>query len=119
MKILVTGASGFVGRHLCKYLAENGDFTVALTRSTGGSKFVEGADVQCTCSLEDISAIRSVLARFKPEAIIHLAAESSVSYSWKFPCNAFLNNAQIFLIVHTELTCRVCTNHFLSISLHK
>jgi nucleoside-diphosphate-sugar epimerase len=33
MRVLVTGATGFIGRHLCRRLAERGDAVLALVRS--------------------------------------------------------------------------------------
>lgn len=33
MQVLVTGATGFIGRHVCRHLAERGDRVVALVRS--------------------------------------------------------------------------------------
>src|ERR1700735_3857542 len=33
MRILVTGGTGFIGRHLCQRLVERGDHVVALVRS--------------------------------------------------------------------------------------
>jgi GDP-4-dehydro-6-deoxy-D-mannose reductase len=60
--ILVTGAHGFVGRHL---LAELGARAVPL-------------DVDVT----DGSAVRAEVERMSPEAIVHLAALSSVGEAW-------------------------------------
>ena len=49
-RVLVTGASGFIGRHLCRALVERGDDVMALVRpgssrdelSALGARFVEG-----------------------------------------------------------------------------
>ena len=38
MRILVTGATGFIGRHLCRRLVERGDTVVALVRSRGKAR---------------------------------------------------------------------------------
>ncbi len=49
MKIFMTGGTGFVGRHLCKHLLQEGHEIVVLTRSikahgesVGGVRFLEG-----------------------------------------------------------------------------
>lgn len=66
MRIFITGAEGFVGKHLVRRLAESGHEAV-------GS--VPGVDVT------DEDALRTTLAREKPDAIIHLAAISSIPAS--------------------------------------
>lgn len=48
----------------------------------------------------------------KPDYVLHLAAFSSVAYSWKYPAESFTNNSNIFLnlvdvIRDTDSKCRV------------
>lgn len=72
MRILVTGASGFIGKALCGELLQRGHEVVALVRRAGsepaGTRAVHG-------DLADVAALRAALARDRPEAIVHLAAE--------------------------------------------
>ena len=42
-------------------------------------------------------AVQSVLSKFKPDYLLHLASYSSVSFSWKNPVLSFQNNINIFL----------------------
>lgn len=71
--VLVTGPEGFVGAHL---------------RETLGDAFVPlEADVLDTAALA--AAVRDA----KPEAVVHLAAESSVSGSWEGASRAWTVNA--------------------------
>ena len=89
MKILVTGAAGFIGSNLCRhFLNERSHNIVALDsltyagnlasleefRTNDGFNFVE-ADI---C---DESAIKAVFESHQPDAVMHLAAESHVDRS--------------------------------------
>src|SRR5690606_2440229 len=80
MRVLVTGASGFLGRHLVTRLAASGVHAVALCLERGpldtGVEFV-AADVR------DRDAVAAAVAKAAPDAIVHLAALSHVGDSWK------------------------------------
>ncbi|MEQ1719197.1 MAG: dTDP-glucose 4,6-dehydratase [Hyphomicrobium sp.] len=89
MKILVTGGAGFIGSALCRYLGTKDDIEIlnidkltyaanlhSLDVLSGSKRYsFEQADI---C---DRAAMDAALARFKPDAIMHLAAESHVDRS--------------------------------------
>ncbi len=66
MRALVTGADGFVGRHLVHHLSEKGDDVDGADRADGG------LDITCA---DDVAAL---LARVRPEVVYHLAGDSDV-----------------------------------------
>ncbi|MDF3055183.1 MAG: NAD-dependent epimerase/dehydratase [Gammaproteobacteria bacterium] len=66
--ILVTGARGFTGRHLCHALRNRGHRVIGLTQHA-----VDDADT-VACDLMDSSALQSTLTRIKPDQVVHLAA---------------------------------------------
>jgi 2-alkyl-3-oxoalkanoate reductase len=74
MNVLVTGATGFLGSHVCSALLKRGHAVSALGRDF--SKFNLDAVQICT-DLRDAQAIRGVCAGF--EVVIHAGALSS---SW-------------------------------------
>jgi len=81
LRALVTGAGGFVGRHLTKHLSEAGD-EVATTDFS-----IDRIDVT------DPAAFLDLLARVRPEVIYHLAGASDVGGSWSAPHETFRSNA--------------------------
>lgn len=78
MRALVTGSRGFVGGHLLAHLAELGIEAVATDRD----------DLDVT----DAEAIAEAVARELPDAIVHLAAVSSVAAARSDPALAFRVN---------------------------
>ena len=92
MKILVTGAAGFIGSHLCESLLARGDEVIALDNFNDyyspARKRANVASLRnhsrCTLYEEDIrdeEAIVPVFTKHTPEAVAHLAAYGAVRYS--------------------------------------
>jgi GDP-4-dehydro-6-deoxy-D-mannose reductase len=71
----VTGASGFVGRHL---VAQLGERAIAPPRAE--------------LDLLDAEAVRRALADARPERVFHLAAHASVGRSWEEPAGVLRDN---------------------------
>lgn len=100
MRILVTGGAGFIGSALVRHLIDHTDHEVlnldkltyagnlqSLLRVAGNSRyeFVQ-ADIA------DQAGVSAVLARFQPDAIMHLAAESHVDRSIDGPADFIQTN---------------------------
>ncbi len=72
MRILLTGASGFIGRTLCAQLLVRGHEVSALVRRAGseppGTQALAG-------DLGDGPALARALVQARPECVVHLAAE--------------------------------------------
>ncbi len=97
MKVLVTGYLGFVAGHLKRIFLEHGAevFGVDRIAATDTDGLVDYAQLD----LMDRDAVKCLLAEMKPDAIVHLAAVSSVGQSWQQPSECFRNNTSIFLNV--------------------
>lgn len=83
MKVLITGAGGFVGKYLIKEFKDNGDEVVACD-----IKKTENIDDDIPyfdMDILDKQRIIAVLKETMPDYIINLAAISSVGLSWKIP----------------------------------
>ena len=85
MNVLITGATGFAGRHLAEACAGAGDEVTGW-----GSGDVD---------LRDASATRAALARAAPSTVYHLAARASVSLSWRSPGETLHDNLAMTLNV--------------------
>lgn len=75
MRILITGGSGFVGRHLCQRLAEAGHSLLVVSRRPDAVRSLLPAG----------TLIRSKVDEFdeeSPEAIVNLAGESIFAKRW-------------------------------------
>jgi uncharacterized protein len=94
MKILVTGATGFVGSVVVKQLLENGDEVVILTRNiakaalTLGSKcnYFQWAD---TNTIPPLEAFRGV------DGIVHLMGENIADKRWSEDQKKIIYNSRI------------------------
>lgn len=70
MRILVTGASGFLGRHVCAKAMEAGHHTTAMVRRASGIPINQ--TIAC-CDLTDADSVREALCGGDYQWVIHLA----------------------------------------------
>jgi nucleoside-diphosphate-sugar epimerase len=81
MKVLVTGANGFVGAMLCRKLAERGDRVRGLIRKTSNLSLLEGVTLEKVIgTLEDVKSLRSAMKDI--DAVYHTAASVSDWGTW-------------------------------------
>jgi nucleoside-diphosphate-sugar epimerase len=72
VRVLVTGASGFLGGATCRELVARGHEVHALVRRPGSEP---RGTTPAIADLTDEEALRAALAAVAPDAVIHLAAE--------------------------------------------
>lgn len=84
-KILLTGATGFVGSHLTKELVKRDHEVHALVRhSPRASPLPEGVEA-ITGDLLDIFSLKKAMRTVQPEVVCHIAALTPVRYSFDNP----------------------------------
>jgi GDP-4-dehydro-6-deoxy-D-mannose reductase len=90
---LVTGAEGFIGSHMVKFLAAEGWNVVGGYRQHGANSFPKLKTVKFVqCDLANGQRVESVFQEFKPTHVFHLGAQSLPTVSWADPVGTFESN---------------------------
>lgn len=84
MRALVIGGGGFVGPYLVRHLHNDLGYEVSVTKTEKEQLQLPEAKIY-DCDILDKAQITKVLEMVRPDYIFHLAAQSSVSVSWKNP----------------------------------
>ena len=120
MKVLVTGAAGFIGMHCVERLLTRGDSVVGIDNlndyydvTLKESRLSRIADHPAfhfhRVAIEDKDAMAGIFADEKPDRVIHLAAQAGVRYSLENP-HAYIDaNLQGFINIlegcrHNDVT---------------
>ena len=98
MTILVTGAAGFIGFHLCKRLLNDGERVIGFdnindyydpelkkARLNILKSFDNDLFTFVKGNLEDKDCIKNIFLSQKPKVVVNLAAQAGVRYSLENP----------------------------------
>lgn len=86
MKILITGASGFIGSALAKRLEQEGHDVYGLYRYVADGRYdYYQLEKKIVCDIRDREGVFKAIGQTKPEVVYHLAAMTPVSYSFIAP----------------------------------
>ncbi len=108
MKVLVTGAAGFIGSHVALRLLERGDEVIGFDnlndyydvnlKQARLARFNEHPRyTHITADLTDRAAVESAFATHKPQRVINLAAQAGVRYAAENPHIYVASNITGFL----------------------
>lgn len=105
MKVLITGSAGFIGFHTARRFLEAGHEVIGFDGFTKyydpqlkqdrNNILVEFPRFTCVVGmLEDQDLITSVVEKYRPELVIHLAGQAGVRYSIENPDAYIASNVQ-------------------------
>ena len=99
MKVLVTGGAGFIGTSVVRHLLGDGDSVVNLDKLTYagsnpplGALALDGRYALEVADVADAAAVARIFAQHRPDAVMHLAAETHVDRSIDGPADFIRSN---------------------------
>jgi UDP-glucuronate 4-epimerase len=123
MKILITGTAGFIGFHLAKLLLKDGFqvhgydgmtnyYDINLKHARHNILLKNPSFTATEGMLEDNNKLEDVADKFKPEVIVHLAAQAGVRHSLENP-RAYINSNIIGTFNVMEMARKLKVKHLL------
>lgn len=99
MRVLITGGAGFIGSHVVELVARKGnEVQVVDDLSTGNLDWLHNFSLSNKhvhydlCDIRDRGHVRAEFMAFRPQIVMHLAAQPAISTSWENPrINAEVN----------------------------
>ena len=103
--VFITGCTGQIGSYLAEEMLDKGYIVYGLVRSTSNNQHDRMANIEkhpnfhiIHGDLTDFSSLSKLLMDKKPDYVVNLAAQSSISisfteplYTWDVTCKGFLN----------------------------
>lgn len=125
-RVLVTGAAGFIGRHLCDRLLRDGCtvlgvdnfnayYDVALKEARTATLATSPHFSMSRIDIADLSSFQDAWGAFAPEAVVHLAAQAGVRYSVDHP-DEYISANLVGTFNVLELARRLPVRHLLCAS---
>ena len=96
--VLLTGHTGFKGSWLSMWLKKLGANLIgySLQPSTEPNLFelieVSEGMISIEGNIHNFESLKNIFKKYKPEIVIHMAAQSLVRYSYKFPVETYMTN---------------------------
>jgi nucleoside-diphosphate-sugar epimerase len=88
MKILITGATGFIGTARTDHLLKQGHEIIAV----GRTHVTTNASIRHYTGIEEKDSIKHLAARYMPDRIEHFASQATVSVSREDPYSTYKDN---------------------------
>lgn len=118
-KVLITGTTGFMGRHLVKLLRKEGYEILGLDKLPPPPE--EDIESHVMCDLLDLNKLKVIVSQFNPTMVIHLAARTDLDENEKLSGYAsniegtenlvtaieYTGNVKRALFTSSQLVCKV------------
>ena len=125
-RILVTGTAGFIGFHLAELLLAKGyavhgydgitDYYDVVLKRRRHQQLLQHPNFAATeAMLEDFETLRKLMSDFRPDIIVHLAAQAGVRYSLEQP-RAYVESNFVGTFNILELARQMPVEHLLMAS---
>lgn len=83
MRVLITGGTGMVGSHFMKSFINDGDEVIGIARNSAASRMAAIQDDRIKrCDIMERDALMRIFKDFKPDVVIHMAAQAFNGDSW-------------------------------------
>ena len=106
MRILVTGATGFMGRHILRQINDDGHDILTLGLEKIEDKENPGRIKQLCGNMADIASLRPAIKSFDPEVVIHLAWQGIPDYSEVISLTNLNDSIRLFDFITEETGCK-------------
>src|SRR5271169_5320078 len=90
MKVMITGAAGFIGGFLAQYCTEAGSQVLGIDIREPQDEWV--ANEFDLCDVRDSAHLSGLISKFQPQRIFHLAAQSHPIVSLEKPLETIDTN---------------------------
>ncbi|MCL4541430.1 MAG: UDP-glucose 4-epimerase GalE [Chloroflexi bacterium] len=92
MRVFITGGAGYIGSHTTQQIAAAGFEPIIFDNFSTGHRWAVRWGPLATGDLRDRQQIQAALAEYRPEAVMHFAANAYVGESVQNPRKYFQNN---------------------------
>lgn len=95
-KVLITGITGMIGKHLAKLMHEQGYTIAGLSRATSTARYLSEKTFykHYQGDIMDVKFLRLVWKEFQPDVVFHLAAQAYNGESWRAEDTTYQLNIQ-------------------------
>ncbi|MBC8227526.1 MAG: NAD(P)-dependent oxidoreductase [Gammaproteobacteria bacterium] len=104
-RVLITGASGFIGSPLVKKLLDNNFEVLAISRNKPEDNY-SNRDVWYEADINKLDSYKTCIEEFQPQVVIHLAWQDIPNYSFEISLLNLKNTLEFLSFVSDIASCK-------------